>query len=117
MPGAAFPIHVVDDLAATVAFYEGLGFRENFRLPPEGDVAFMTLERDGDVVGLATGDSDDRVAYWVYVEDVDAAFAGLTAAGAPVVEAPADQPWGERVASVRDPDGNLVHLGSRAEEA
>ena len=26
--------------------------------------------------------------------------------------APADQPWGERVASVADPDGYVVHLGA-----
>jgi lactoylglutathione lyase len=36
----------------------------------------------------------------------------LVAAGAPIVAAPEDQPWGERVAQTRDPDGNLVYLGA-----
>jgi uncharacterized glyoxalase superfamily protein PhnB len=30
------------------------------------------------------------------------------------VAEPADMPWGERVAQVRDPDGNLVNLGLAA---
>jgi lactoylglutathione lyase len=32
-----------------------------------------------------------------------------------VVEEPADQPWGERVARVLDPDGNVVLIGQRAD--
>jgi lactoylglutathione lyase len=28
-----------------------------------------------------------------------------------IAEEPADQPWGERVARVLDPDGNLVLIG------
>jgi lactoylglutathione lyase len=48
----------------------------------------------------------------VYVADVDATLAGLRAAGVPVVGEPEDQPWGERLAGVRDPDGRLVYLGA-----
>ncbi len=44
------------------------------------------------------------------VPDVDAAFAALAAAGAPVVTAPTDRPWGQRTAYVRDPDGHLIEL-------
>lgn len=43
--------------------------------------------------------------------DADATYERSRAAGAASVEAPADQPWGERVASVRDPAGFVVHLG------
>jgi uncharacterized glyoxalase superfamily protein PhnB len=31
-----------------------------------------------------------------------------------VIAEPADQPWGERLASVADPDGYVVHLGAAA---
>jgi lactoylglutathione lyase len=31
-----------------------------------------------------------------------------------VTEEPADQPWGERVARVLDPDGNEVIVGQKA---
>ena len=37
----------------------------------------------------------------------------LREAGVEIVEEPADQPWGERVARVHDPDGNLVIIGQR----
>jgi lactoylglutathione lyase len=37
----------------------------------------------------------------------------LAAAGVPVTEPPADQPWGERVARVLDPDGTEVIIGQR----
>jgi lactoylglutathione lyase len=30
-----------------------------------------------------------------------------------VLEEPADQPWGERIARVPDPDGNMVIIGAR----
>ncbi|MCU1463062.1 MAG: Glyoxalase/bleomycin resistance protein/dioxygenase [Acidimicrobiales bacterium] len=44
------------------------------------------------------------------VDDVDAAYAELLAAGATPAVAPADRPWGQRTAYVRDPDGHLVEL-------
>jgi predicted enzyme related to lactoylglutathione lyase len=34
--------------------------------------------------------------------------------GTTITEEPADQPWVERVARVRDPDGNEVIVGQRA---
>ena len=49
---------------------------------------------------------------WVYVDDVDATLDRLRAGGAAVVAEPEDQPWGERVARMRDPNGNLVYLGA-----
>jgi lactoylglutathione lyase len=35
----------------------------------------------------------------------------------PIVEEPTDQPWGERMATVLDPDGNRVIVASRAPTA
>jgi lactoylglutathione lyase len=46
----------------------------------------------------------------VYVADVDEAVAAARDAGASVLLEPVEQPWGERVAFVEDPDGNLVML-------
>ncbi len=43
--------------------------------------------------------------------DGDPDFVTLERSGATIGIARADQPWGERVASVRDPAGFLVHLG------
>jgi uncharacterized glyoxalase superfamily protein PhnB len=112
--GRAFPILSVDDLDAVRRFYEALGFVQTYAFGEGADAQFVTVERDGDTIGISrrADGADDRFATWVYVDDVDATFAALTAAGASEVAAPSDRPWGERVATVRDPDGNLVHLGS-----
>ncbi len=40
------------------------------------------------------------ISLWVYADDCDAAIDRLRQAGVPIVEEPADQPWGERVARV-----------------
>jgi uncharacterized glyoxalase superfamily protein PhnB len=42
--------------------------------------------------------------------DLDAAFEKIRAAGAEIVQEPADQPWGTRDCAVRDPSGNLVRI-------
>jgi uncharacterized glyoxalase superfamily protein PhnB len=47
---------------------------------------------------------------FVYVADVDALIPALESDGIEVVQPPTDMPWGERVAMVRDPDGNPVSL-------
>ncbi|HET6212795.1 MAG TPA: VOC family protein [Micromonosporaceae bacterium] len=52
---------------------------------------------------------------WVYTDDCDAALGRLRSGGVPVVQEPADQPWGERMATVVDPDGNRVIIASRAD--
>ncbi|MCA1736051.1 MAG: VOC family protein [Actinobacteria bacterium] len=51
---------------------------------------------------------------WSYVEDVDRIIEELRLAGVEIVAEPVDQPWGERVAEVRDPTGILVHLANAA---
>ena len=114
MSDRAFPIITAVDLPATRAFYEGLGFAQTYQFPPEGEAGFVTMERGSSSIGIGAGgeSSQDRFGYWVYVDDVDEALEALRAAGAPVVAAPEDQPWGERVAQTRDPGGHLVYLGA-----
>jgi uncharacterized glyoxalase superfamily protein PhnB len=48
--------------------------------------------------------------------DLDAAFDRAQAAGAEVVQEPADQPYGVRDCAVRDPAGTLVRIQQRAPE-
>ena len=71
-------------------------------------------------IGWAPDSSEDaaaqRFSLWLYTDDCDQAVADLSAAGVPVLSAPEDQPWGERVARVTDPDGNVVVIGQRAVE-
>jgi ketosteroid isomerase-like protein/predicted enzyme related to lactoylglutathione lyase len=119
MTDRAFPIISVVDLGATRAFYEGLGFVQTYQFPPEGEPGFVTMARGGSSIGIGAGGvepGEDRFGYWVYVDDVDEVVRELGATGAPVIAEPADQPWGERVAQVRDPAGTLVYLGAPSGE-
>ena len=45
-----------------------------------------------------------------HADDLDAAFEKVRAAGAEIVQEPAEQPWGVRDGAVRDPAGNLVRI-------
>jgi lactoylglutathione lyase len=46
----------------------------------------------------------------VEVDDLDAAYRSVLAAGHPVEYGPADEPWGVRRFFVRDPAGALVNI-------
>lgn len=115
-----FPILSTPDLGRAQAFYcDLMDGRVSYRFPAEGAPAFVTIEIGGSTIGLgadpdtARSGHDDRFALWVYVDDCDAAVARLRAAGTVIVAEPADQPWGERIARVRDPDGTLIVVGAR----
>jgi lactoylglutathione lyase len=112
----AFPILQVADVPRSLGFYcDLLGFAVTYVFPAEGDPQFVSLAIDG--AELALGATDEPVqsastSLWLYADDVDAAVTHLREAGVRVVAEPVDQPWGERVASVADPDGYTVHIGA-----
>jgi PhnB protein len=54
--------------------------------------------------------------FYVYVPDADAAYWRALQAGAVSMTEPADQPFGDRMASVKDPFGNLWHLATQLRE-
>jgi uncharacterized glyoxalase superfamily protein PhnB len=58
----------------------------------------------------------DSLSLYVYVPDVDAFHSRAQRGGASVVQAPADQFWGDRTAVYKDPDGYhwtfATHLGA-----
>jgi lactoylglutathione lyase len=121
----AFPVVYATDVAATARFWERLGFTRFVQLPAEGDPGYVGLRRDGaelavtarewarDQYGLALGDGP-RFEMFVYIDDVDTLVAALRAEGVTVLRDPADMPWGERIATVADPDGNPVALANQA---
>lgn len=47
---------------------------------------------------------------YVYVDDADATYLRAVSAGATVLEAPLDTPYGDRRAMVRDPFGNIFQI-------
>jgi uncharacterized protein YndB with AHSA1/START domain/predicted enzyme related to lactoylglutathione lyase len=86
-----------------------LGLAEKYR---QGDIAMLTLAGGPEVMlhqrPPAAGPAGVAVSFLVY--DVDAVTARAEKAGATVVDAPADQPWGERQAVLTDPDGHVFCL-------
>jgi len=119
---ASSPWVSTDDLAASTAFYGGLlGGVETYRHPAEGEPTFVVLRLGDSEIGLAAlGEplhgrpirpvTGHRIELCVYVDDVDAVVESMRAREVSVVMEPKDQAWGERVAYVADPDGNLVML-------
>lgn len=120
----AFPVLYARDVERVAAFYKNLGFQEHFRLPdPTGAAGFIGMHRDGAELGVTTEQSPRALAgvepgpgprheLFVYVEDVDATFTMLRASGAEALREPRDMPWGERIAFLRDPEGNVVTLAA-----
>jgi lactoylglutathione lyase len=111
------------DIEAGIRFYRDLlGFTETFRTPREGTPEHVELRLDSFTVGLGTVEAARRVhgvdaapgspamVLVIWTDDVDAAFAELTAAGIPAVQPPHDTGNSNRNALLRDPDGNLVEL-------
>ena len=66
------------------------------------------------LTGVSEVEPPGRVALWLYCDDVDAEIAALREAGVEIVKEPADTEWGERMATVADPDGNEIYIGQRA---
>ena len=116
-----FPILATRDVSRMLGFYEELlDGQIRYRFPDDGPPAFVTIRIGSDEIGLAASDeapgadARQRASLWVYVDDCDAATERLRSAAVTIVEGPSDQPWGERMARVLDPDGNEVLIGARS---
>jgi lactoylglutathione lyase len=114
-----FPIITTPDLERALAFYRDLlGGTVVYAFPPEGPPVFVSIDIGDSHLGFGHDPTVDtstasRIALWLYTDDCDATVAAVRAAGGAVTADPADQPWGERVGYVTDPDGNPVVIGQR----
>ena len=102
-------LHPVTDLEAAKAVYTAL-----LGQPPQHDAPYYVgYEAAGQHIGLVPGGAQQGmtspVAYW-HVPDIEAKLAELTAAGATVKDAPREVGGGRLVATVTDPDGNVLGL-------
>ncbi|MFC9329122.1 VOC family protein [Kitasatospora sp. NPDC057015] len=102
-------LHPVSDLAQAKAVYEAL-----LGVPPQTDSPYYVgFEAAGQHIGLVPSGGPQSpttpVAYW-HVPDIEAKLAEVTAAGATVKEPAHDVGGGRLVATVTDPDGNLLGL-------
>jgi len=123
MVSRAVPVLYATNVERAAQFWELLGFRRHFQLPPEGDPGYVGLHSDTssaelavtsaewamDRYGLSLGDGP-RFEMYLYVPELDAMVRQLAGAGVPIMREPEDMPWGERIATVADSDGNPVTL-------
>jgi lactoylglutathione lyase len=115
-----FPIITTPDLDRALWFYRDLlGGSASYAFNgPDGEPAYVGIDLGSSHLGVGRDpemptDGPQRITLWVYADDCDQAVARMRDAGVTILEEPIDQPWGERVARVADPDGNVVIIGSR----
>jgi uncharacterized glyoxalase superfamily protein PhnB len=125
-PPTVWPVLTYRDAPAAVTFLaKAFGFEETgvytrdgdpsvvehaqMRWPLGGGIMFGTAGKDDSPFGQRTPGND---AVYVVCDDPDALFERATAAGAEVVRGLADEDYGSRGFSVRDPEGNLWSFGT-----
>jgi PhnB protein len=95
---------------------QALGAEEAFRAQsPDGVIQHAKIRIGDSMVemGEAHGEYQPRPAmFYLYVDDVDALYQRAVQAGATAMEGPADQPYGDRTAHVKDPSGNSWYIAT-----
>jgi lactoylglutathione lyase len=116
-----FPIVTTTNLDAALGFYRDLlGGEVTYEFNgPDGEIGYVGMNLGTSHLGLGRDPEFSNpvgrgpISLWVYTDDCDRAVERLRVAGVTITEEPVDQPWGERVARVLDPDGNEVIIGAR----
>jgi PhnB protein len=123
------PYLAVDDAAEAIEYYKkAFGAKERVRMEAPGDkIGHAELEIGDSLVMLSDALPQfstrppkelggTSVSVFMYVEDVDAVVKQAVDAGATVAMAIADQFWGDRFGSVRDPFGHLWSIATHVED-
>src|SRR5437868_4937127 len=102
-------LHPVSDVEKAKAVYTAL-----LGVAPQADSSYYVgFDVAGQHIGLLPGGGPQGltspVAYW-HVDDIEAKLAEVTAAGATIKDAANEVGGGRVVASVIDPDGNVLGL-------
>jgi PhnB protein len=116
--------------AAAIDFYKrAFGANERMRMPgAEGKIGHAELQIGDSVIMMADEAPQieafsvehfggSPISLLVYAPDCDAAYAQALSAGATGIREPADQPYGERMAGVRDPFGYKWWIGGPLKNA
>jgi glyoxylase I family protein len=111
-----------ENIERAAAFYSSLGFTETLRVPNGGEPIHVDLTLDGYKIGIASVASTredhgldpvpegQRAAVILRTDDTVAAFAELTANGAPALVAPHEWLGRLLIAWIGDPDGNPIQI-------
>jgi PhnB protein len=125
---AAIAHVMVDGGAAAVDFYaKAFGAEELFRIGgPDGRIVHAEISVQGSTIMLGdaegplfsapTAVGGTTVGLHVFVDDVDALAQRAVAAGAELLQPPADQFHGDRTTMLRDPFGHVWVFLTRLED-
>jgi len=115
------PYFVVEGATDFIEFLKkGFGAEEMYRFPaPGGKLGHAEVRVGSSVVMLADTSPDSppsRMNSYLYVPDVDATYKKALAAGAQSKREPANQFYGDRVATLTDRWGNTWSIGTHVED-
>src|SRR6266511_6294727 len=123
------PYLVVDGAAGAIEYYErAFGAKERVRMDtPDGRIGHAELEIGDSLVMLSdpfpqastkppTELGGTSVSVFMYVEDVDAVVKQAVDVGATVTMEVADQFWGDRFGSLKDPFGHSWSIATHVED-
>jgi PhnB protein len=123
------PYLTVDDAASAIEYYKkAFGATERLRMDtPDGKVGHAELEIGDSLLMLSdpTPEATTRppselggtsAGIFMYVDDVDAVVKKALRAGATVTMEVADQFWGDRFGSIRDPFGHEWSIATHIED-
>lgn len=126
MPRITPYLYYADVAAALAWLAQAFGLRERMRMEESGGrIAHAEMELADGVVMLGCPGSDYRNprslgpathSLYVYVDDVDDHFQRAQAAGAKILEEPADQFYGDRRYGAEDPEGHHWFFAKRVRE-
>ena len=121
------PYLFYEDVASALEWLgRAFGFRERMRLPgPDGKVGHAEMELAGGVVQMGCPGPDYRnpkrlgqttQLVHVYVDDVDEHYRRAKAAGAKILQEPADQFYGDRRYGAEDPEGHRWYFAQHVRD-
>jgi uncharacterized glyoxalase superfamily protein PhnB len=117
-----YPVLRYEDAQAAIGFLErAFGFERHAVHDGEnGGIGHAELKLDGEYVMLSSANEGEerfnqgvgKYSLYVAVDDPDALHARAKEAGATIESEPADQDYGSRDFTARDPEGNLWSFGT-----
>lgn len=121
------PYLAVKGAARAIDFYrQAFGAKELFRMEGPGNMIMhaeiqigdtrISLADDNPDGGLLSPQGSSPVGLLLYVEDVDAIFPQAITAGATVMQPLADQFYGDRMGTLRDPFGHVWFVATHIED-
>jgi PhnB protein len=123
------PYLAFEDAAEAIEYYKrAFGAKERMRMEaPNGQIGHAELEIGDSLVMLADAFPQSTTrppselggtsgGVFLYVEDVDAVVKQATDAGATITMEVADQFWGDRFGSIKDPFGHSWSVATHVED-